>query len=677
MKEKIIAILACTGLLLTSCVNDDYSGRYSEKLVQFTARNIDTRASSSGWDRVNIPLDGSAATSSPSSQSATRGAVVSGTDAPVGSFGVLGYVVPSGTWNSSLTPSFMYNTQVTRQGTSGNYTFQYYPGKYWPTVGTDLVKFFAYYPYNGNGITLSPSTATGYPNITYVPSTTVSDQVDLMYASPSAANNQSSGSAVGLSFSHALTRISFSAECNLSNVIKVQSIALTGIKSKGTLSYDPSVASSPWTLSSSSTDTTTYKVSTSDGTLIPESSQVLNTSDYQNLESYSGSLLLLPQSVTSANSLVVKYTVDGVAKVSTLYLPTATWMMGQNINYQLMLGAYPPNSYVLNPSTTSATTLNIPITLVNQFWGKASYGNDPTYVIGSSDTWTANIIWQDVSGLVSLTASSGTGPNGNIIVSVPANAASGNAVIGIKKTGTNGYAWSWHVWVTDYDPNTANSVINGYTFMNYDLGTTNTTPGLAYKGLYYQWGRKDPFPQTSAAAPNTDTQEAIYGSVTSITNTPVAVTDNLANAVENPTTFYYNNHSPCDWYTTSTSSQNNTLWSTTKTIYDPCPSGWKVMPSAAYSSSFACDMPSGGPMTYSSTNYGWTHIASGTFWSLCGSMQNNSGAYLRFVGTNGYVWSSTYCSTCAYHLHMYNNHVNPTDYDNRAYGYHVRCVRDI
>jgi len=666
MKEKIIAILACTGLLLTSCVNDDYSGRYAEKLVQFTARNIDTRASSSGWDRVNIPLDGSASTSSPSTT--TRGLLVSGTDAPVGSFGILGYVVPNGNWNSFLIPSFMYNTQVTRQGTSGNYTFQYYPSKYWPTEGTDLVKFFAYYPYNGNGIALSPPTTAGYPDITYVPSTTVSDQVDLMYASPSAVNNQSNGSAVGLSFSHALTRIAFSVECSSSNVIKVQSIALTGIKSKGTFSYNPYVL---WTLSSLSTDTTTYKVSTSDGALIPEASQTLNTSNYQNITSYSGNLLLLPQSLTSANWLVVKYTVDGVAMVSNLNLPSTKWMMGQNINYQLNLGTYPPNSYIVNPSTTSAVTLDIPITLVNKFWGNTSYGNDATYVIGSSDAWTADIVWQDVSGLVNLTTSSGMGPNGNITVSVPANSASGNAVIGIKKTGTTGYAWSWHVWVTGYNPSITNSEINGYTCMNYNLGTTNFTPGQAYKGLYYQWGRKDPFPQASALSSNT--QEPINGSVMGITNTPVVVTNNLANAVENPATFYYGTSTDnSDWYS-STSSQNNNLWNSVKTIYDPCPQGWKVMPSTAYSTF------STSTMTYSSSNHSWTHTASGTFWPESGYLYN-TGGQLYYVGIHGHIWSSTSLSNYAYDFTMYTDgftdDVYPTTAHSRAFGFPVRCVQE-
>jgi len=650
---------------LSGCTHDDDSSDgYSDISVQFTAQSPSS-SSLPAWQQVNVPLDGSASTSS--SSASTRGFVVSDTEVPAGNVGMLGYVLSGGTWSSSLTPSFMYNIPITRQGTGSNYTYQYAPTKYWPSNASDLVKFFAYYPYQGNGITLSNSTDTGYPSITYIPSTAVSDQVDLMSASPSACNNKSGINAVGLTFSHALTRISFSVQCSSYSTITVQSISLSGIKSKGTFSYNPSVISSPWTLSSLATDTTTYKVSTSDGTLIPEASQALNASAYQNITSYMGNLLLLPQSVTSANTLVVKYTVDGVSNTSTLSIPSATWAMGQSINYQLKLGLINSNCYIVNPSSTSAVALNIPLNRVNEFWGNASYGNDPTYVIGSGDAWTANIIWEDVPGLVTLTQNSGMGSSGKITVSVPAGSISGNAVIGVKKTGTTGYAWSWHVWVTGYDPNTTNSTIGSYTFMNYNLGTTSTTPGEAYKGLYYQWGRKDPFPQTCSITSNV--QESIYGSVTSITNTPVAAVNNLPNSVQNPATFYYGVN---DWYTSSSSlsDQNNGLWGLAKTIYDPCPQGWKVMSMAAYS------LFSKSTMTYTSENYGWTDKSSDTFWSLSGGLRYYDGACYD-VSANGYDWSVDAISNRARAFNISYTYVDSSIFSIiRASGFPVRCVRD-
>jgi hypothetical protein len=671
LKENIV-MLMCISLLLTDCAHDDECyGNFSDISVQFTTSNLGTRASSLGWHEMNVPLNGDTSTSSP--VASTRGSVVGDTGAPVGSFGVLGYVLPNGTWSSSLTPSFLYDTQVTRQGTNSNYTYRYSPYKYWPNNTSNLVKFFAYYPYGGNGISLSSSTATGYPSLTYAPSTTVSDQVDLMYASSSACNNKSTDNAVSLSFNHALTRISFSVESNSSYVFTVQSISLTGIKSKGTLSYDPSVASSPWTLSSLSTDTTTYTASTSDDTLLPETSQSLSSSAYQNVTSYTGNLLLLPQSVTSANKLVVRYMVNGASTVSTIALPSATWTMGQSLNYQVKLGLPSSNSYIVTPFSNSTFTLNIPITRVNDFWGNTSYGNDPTYMIGSNDVWTANIIWQDGSSSVSLTKGIGVGASGNITVKVAAGSASGNTIIGIKKAGTTGYAWSWHVWVTGYDPNLKNSKIGNYTFMDYNLGTTSITPGEAYKGLYYQWGRKDPFPQASSISSNY--QESISGS--SITNTAVTVANNLANSVLNPATFYFNSSGVSDWYTNSgsTSAQNNYLWGITKTINDPCPPGWKVAPDAAYYPTYF----SNSTMTYSDDNYGWTDNGSGSFWPLTGFMYSGTGA-MGSVGSHSSYWTSIYYSAGAYIgsylFNMYTTYVVCTFGYSRAMGFPVRCVQD-
>ena len=60
--------------------------------------------------------------------------------------------------------------------------------------------------------------------------------------------------------------------------------------------------------------------------------------------------------------------------------------------------------------------------------------------------------------------------------------------------------WSWHIWATDYDPDAEGGTVdfNGYTLMNRNLGAlandnSTTDKILASYGLYYQWGRKDPF----------------------------------------------------------------------------------------------------------------------------------------------------------------------------------------
>lgn len=75
----------------------------------------------------------------------------------------------------------------------------------------------------------------------------------------------------------------------------------------------------------------------------------------------------------------------------------------------------------------------------------------------------------------------------------------GNAVIGAYDANDE-LIWSWHVWATDYDPEGENGSVelNGYTMMTRNLGAlangnATTSEILASYGLYYQWGRKDPF----------------------------------------------------------------------------------------------------------------------------------------------------------------------------------------
>ena len=666
-------------LALCGCNSDDESSSKSPSgSVSFTAQSISTRGGSSGWNETQVRLGDSpskatlpaSSTSSTTSTTAssgasTRGISVTGTDAPAGSFGVLGYVLPGGTWSSSLTPSFMYNTQVTRQGTSGSYTYQYYPYKYWPDNTSDLVKFFAYYPYNGNGIMLSSSSTAGYPSVTYSPSVNASDQPDLMYASPTASNNRSAGTSVGFSFNHALTRISFSVLSGTTNTVKVQSVSLTGIKSKGTLSFDPSVSSSPWTLSALSTDTSTYKVSTSDGTLIPETSQTLNMNAYQNVTSYSGYLMMLPQSVTAANKVVIKYTIDGVAQVATLSLPATTWSMGQSVTYQMVLSetaTISSNCYLVHPSSTAAVSFSFPVSRVNECWGSATYGNNGAYVIGTTDTWVATVIWQDVSGLVTLTKSTGTGPYAAITLQVPAGASPGNAVIGIQKTSGTGIGlnlWSWHIWVTSYDASTNNVAYNGQTWMDRNLGATDNK-GTASYGLFYQWGRKDPF------------QRQGYNAVTHDPGTG----NNLTLSIQNPIIFYYaGNASICDWYASSISYQNNNLWSSTKTLYDPCPSGWKVPANGSWSTLTTSNF------TSAASTYGFTYTGSPSFfYPYNGNLPytGNANGGIGNLNVAGLYWSSTYSSSYASFLFFYSDYVYPS-YSSEGYrgtGCGVRCVQD-
>ena len=93
-----------------------------------------------------------------------------------------------------------------------------------------------------------------------------------------------------------------------------------------------------------------------------------------------------------------------------------------------------------------------------------------------------------------------------------------------------------------------------------------------------QWGRKDPFLNSSSI--HNDSMAEANSTITWPFGVPSdSSTGTIAYATANPTTFIKYKSSNYDWYYTGSSSTDNTLWTTSeanKSIYDPCPSGWRV-----------------------------------------------------------------------------------------------------
>ena len=141
----------------------------------------------------------------------------------------------------------------------------------------------------------------------------------------------------------------------------------------------------------------------------------------------------------------------------------------------------------------------------------------------------------------------------------------GNTVIAVRDADNN-ILWSWHIWspgisdiTTDVEDFSAKS--EGLKFMKYDLGYVD---GGGFP-LFYQWGRKDPFIRQGiglSGAPNTWPATAF---------SIVKKNSTVDNAAAHPATFFDN--SSYTWHTP----QNYQLWKDEeKTMYDPCPAGWRV-----------------------------------------------------------------------------------------------------
>jgi hypothetical protein len=146
----------------------------------------------------------------------------------------------------------------------------------------------------------------------------------------------------------------------------------------------------------------------------------------------------------------------------------------------------------------------------------------------------------------------------------------GNALIAAKDaSGT--VLWSWHIWVTD-EPKQEIYPNGAGIMMDRNLGATNTNVWYSEtQGLLYQWGRKDPF-----VGMGVDMWEPI-GVSKSFSSTFVSYdTGTIDYTIKNPTTWiggYDVEGETNDW---CFEDETGTRWQSQKTIYDPCPAGWRV-----------------------------------------------------------------------------------------------------
>lgn len=160
-----------------------------------------------------------------------------------------------------------------------------------------------------------------------------------------------------------------------------------------------------------------------------------------------------------------------------------------------------------------------------------------------------------------------------VVFSTPDVFKEGNALIAAKDSGGN-ILWSWHIWCTD----TPEDITLSYggqttTFMDRNLGALSATKGdgLITHGLYYFWGRKDPFyintsnstnifarVQGTISLPTATYQDASKGTVDYIAAHPTEIISAGNNLI-----------SP--WFAEVPATA---WWLNSKTVYDPCPPGY-------------------------------------------------------------------------------------------------------
>lgn len=171
-----------------------------------------------------------------------------------------------------------------------------------------------------------------------------------------------------------------------------------------------------------------------------------------------------------------------------------------------------------------------------------------------------------------------------ILFSTPETLKAGNAVIAAYDNADN-ILWSWHIWVPADEIVAIQYKSGAGCTMDRNLGATTATPGLGTtNGFLYQWGRKDPFP----GAPDAMGEESNFSTKTTIewperldyidANKDKASLEYLT---AHPTTRFAKlgntTFANFDWLYTGTAEADATRWLVEyKTIYDPCPPGWRV-----------------------------------------------------------------------------------------------------
>ncbi len=308
------------------------------------------------------------------------------------------------------------------------------------------------------------------------------------------------------------------------------------------------------------------------------------------------------------------------------------------------------NCYMLQPPPRGGASLtySIPVRRAAVFWNPSGYnlgvygaagGDNEVLTLNESTSWTAAFVWNEIYREDGTKADAGellvgsvedngeyvvsgkgfdpqyagdpiTGHDPYIRIRVQAG-MKGNALVAVRNA-EGLILWSWHLWVTDYDPDVQMTPVEG-TFvypvpggsihrynnaqwgpgkpyekvfmMDRNLGATaefgggsRTVGGNPSYGFYYEWGRKDPFHSRAKWKTPVNTTTGV---------------DMVPYSVHHPDTWLEKgtNHR---WTSVGVDDLSDDLgdWldprmhdgtghggdgcEPNKSIYDPCPPGWRV-----------------------------------------------------------------------------------------------------
>ena len=343
----------------------------------------------------------------------------------------------------------------------------------------------------------------------------------------------------------------------------------------------------------------------------------------------------------------------------------------------------------------------------------------------------AKVVWADAANLVSSPSIAHVGGDAFLDFTVSASdIQSGNAVVAIKKGGTT--VWSWHLWFAPKDALDKIPVTNYqgkvYNFTKETLGWKPTqwsgstydkprtvkvkveqtianngtkqeavinitqNPGGVKKGAttLYQFGRKDAFPGVA-------TSDLKAGGITENAGDNMTIVNNI----QNPDKFYiygsslwtnyvYYNLWSADNTVTGGYNQGNDN-PVVKTVYDPCPVGFKMPANNAFTgfTTTGLNSTSQSEMNVDGTDdwQQWTNNFDHNFWTNssktatinfpASGLRNCNVGSLNFVGNYGCYWSAVpggAVDGCS--LGFGSGDVRPLRFSTRTWGFAVRAVSE-
>ena len=193
---------------------------------------------------------------------------------------------------------------------------------------------------------------------------------------------------------------------------------------------------------------------------------------------------------------------------------------------------------------------------------------------------TAELLWETWNNTEEVIANSVIATvkyeDGFVFFTTPETLKPGNAVIAAKDA-AGVILWSWHIWVPATEIETADYGIYSAAMMDRNLGalvvaTADDATTVESFGMTYQWGRKDPF--VGAGVIGSDSNATVAGVELSVSEGDGVADESkisLEQSIQNPTLLGHTQNK--GWLDVV----DNTLWQNdVKTIYDPCPPGYRV-----------------------------------------------------------------------------------------------------